>query len=95
MLGDVGEPQHVGTIDDEVALDQVFFGGLMHQVLLVLLRPWQALDTQLSHDRQDQLLVDHHVLLSHQCGTDTQHPKGAPGALVDVGDEAAEEEPRI
>ena len=43
VLSDVGEPQDVGSVDGEVALDQVFFGGLVHQVLAALLRPREAL----------------------------------------------------
>ena len=88
VLGDVGEPEHVGPVHGEVALDQVLFGGLVDQVLLAPLRARESLDAQLAHDGEDQLLVDHHVLLSHQGGSDAQHPIGAPGPLVDVGDEA-------
>src|SRR5580700_2909535 len=93
VLGDVGEPEHIGSIHGEVALDQVLFGRLVHQVLLVLLRAGKSLDPELAHDGKDQLLVDHHVLFAHESGSDAQHPVGAPRPLVDVGDEAAEEEP--
>jgi hypothetical protein len=78
VLGDVGEPQDLGPVHREVALDQVLFGGLVHQVLLVLLRARKSLDAQLAHDGQDQLLVDHHVLLTHEGGSDPQHAIGAP-----------------
>jgi hypothetical protein len=44
VLGDVGQPKSVGAVDLEVALDQVFFGRLIDQVLLVFLRARQALD---------------------------------------------------
>ena len=64
VLCDVGEPQDVGSVDGEVALDQVLFCGLVDQVLPVLLRSRKALDPQFSHDGQDQLLVDHHALLA-------------------------------
>ena len=78
VLGDVGEPKHIGPVDGEISLDQVFFGGLVHQVLLAPLRARQALDPQLAHDREDQLLVDHHALLTPEGGSDPQHPIGAP-----------------
>ena len=66
VLGDVGEPQDIGRIHGLVALDQVLFGGLVHPVLLVFLRSGQALYAQLADDEQDQLLVDHHVLFTHE-----------------------------
>ena len=34
VLGDVGEPQDVGPVDSEIALDQVLFGRFVDQVLL-------------------------------------------------------------
>jgi hypothetical protein len=76
----------------EIPLDQVLFCGLVHQVLLVLLRARQALDAQFTHDGEDQLLVDHHVLFADQGGPDPQHPIGAPRALVDVGNEPRDQE---
>ena len=42
VLGDVGEPQHVGLVDHKIALHEVLFGGGVHQVLLVLLWARQA-----------------------------------------------------
>jgi hypothetical protein len=92
VLGDVGEPQRVGAVDGKIALDQVLFSRLIHEVLLVLLRARQALDAQLAHDRQDQLLVDDHVLFADEGRSDPQHPIGAPRPLMDVGHEAADEE---
>jgi hypothetical protein len=37
----------------------------------------QALDAQLTHDGQGQLLVDYHVLLALEGGSDPQHPVGS------------------
>jgi hypothetical protein len=93
VLSDVGQPEHVGSVHGEVALDQVLFGGRIDQVLLASLGPGQALDAQLAHDGEDQLLVHHHVLLTHQGGSDAQHPIGPSGALVDVSHEPAEQQP--
>ena len=83
----------LGRIHGEVALDQVLFGGLVDQVLLVLLGSREALDAQLAHDGEDQLLVDHHVVFSHEGGSDAQHPIGAPRPLVDLRDQSADQEP--
>src|ERR1700733_2272981 len=92
VLGDVGEPQRVGAVDGEIALDQVLFSRLVDQVLLVFLRARKALDAQLTHDRENQLLVDDHVLLTLEGGSDPQHSIGATGSLVDVGDQAHQQE---
>jgi hypothetical protein len=59
---------------------------------LRVLGPWKALDAQLAHDRQDQLLVDHHVLLALKRGSDSQHPISAAGSGVDVGDQTHQQE---
>jgi hypothetical protein len=93
VLGDVGEPEHVGPVHGEIPLDQVLFCGLVHQVLLAPLGTRQALDAQLTHDGEDQFLVDHHVLFADQGGSDAQHPIGATRAFVDVGDEPRDEKP--
>jgi hypothetical protein len=60
---DVGQPQDVRPIHDGVALHQVLFGGLVHQILHATFGARKALDAELAHDGEDQLLVDHHVLL--------------------------------
>ena len=49
-------------------------------------RPGQALEAELAHDLPHQLLVDDQALFDLQGGSDPQHPVGAPGAGVDVGD---------
>jgi hypothetical protein len=46
----------------------------------------------LAHDGEDQLLVHDHVLFAHEGGADSQHPIGAPRALVDVGDKSREQQ---
>jgi len=92
VLGDVGEPKRVRAVDGEIALDQVLFGRLVDEVLLALLRARQSLDLQLAHDRQDQLLVDDHVLLALESGSDPQHPIGAPRSRMDVGHQAHQQE---
>jgi len=54
--------------------------------------PGNPLDLQLAHDRQDQLLVDDHVLLALESGSDPQHPIGAPRSRMDVGHQAHQQE---
>jgi len=50
-------------------------------------------DSELSHDGPDELLVhDHVVLAPERCG-DPKHPVGAAGTLVDVGDAVGQKEP--
>jgi hypothetical protein len=50
VLGDVGQPQHVRSVDREVALDEVLFGRLVHEVLLVPLRAREPVDPELMID---------------------------------------------
>jgi len=93
VLGDVGEPQDVRTVDGEVALDQVLFGSHVHEVLRAPFRTRQALDPELTHDGEDQLLVDDHVPLAHEGRSDPQHSVGAPGSRMDVGDQILQQQP--
>jgi len=93
VLGDVGEPQHVGAVDGEVALDQVLFGCLVHEVPHTTPGTRKSLDPKLFHDRPDELLVDDHVVVSSERSGDPQHPIGAAGALVEFFDEVHKEQP--
>jgi hypothetical protein len=77
----------VRAVDSKVPLDQVFFCGLVHRVLLAPLRSGQSLDPELAHDREDQLLVDDHLSFTYECRSDSQHPVGPTRSLVNVGDQ--------
>jgi hypothetical protein len=91
VLGDVGQPQLAGGLGRELALDQVLTGPGVLQVLVTLLRPWQAPQAQLTHDPLDQLGVDYEALLDLECGFDPQDAVGATRAGVDIGDGIGEE----
>jgi hypothetical protein len=56
MLGDAGQPQPVRLLDGELAADQVFLGGPVHQVAAAL-APADALDAVLAHEPLDALAV--------------------------------------
>ena len=92
MLGDVGQPQLVGTSSAELALDQVLAGGCVLEVLVALLGPGQAFEAQLGHDPLHQLGIDNEPLLDLQGGLDPQDPVGASGTGVNIGDRVSQQE---
>jgi hypothetical protein len=88
MLGDVGQPERVGTIGGEVALDEVLFGRARSPGSSCAFSDPGGRESQFSHDREHQLLVhDHVVFLLQRLAADADHAVGAAAALVDVGDE--------
>jgi hypothetical protein len=92
VLGDVGQPQLVGGRRAELALDKVFAGRGILEVLEPFLGPRKALEAQLPHDPRDELGVDDEALFDLQGGLDPQDAIGAPGAGVNVSDGVGEEE---
>jgi len=53
VFGDVGQPQLVGGVGTELALDQVFTRWCVLQVLVTFLRPWQSPKAEFTHDPSD------------------------------------------
>ena len=92
VLGDVSQPQLIGTTGGELALDQVLTGPCVLQVLVALFRPRKTLNAQLAHDPLDQLGVHDETLFDLESGFDPQDSVGAPGASVDIGDGVGQEE---
>jgi hypothetical protein len=92
VLGDVGQPQLVGTGGGELALDQVLTGPCVLEVRVALFRPRKALKAQLAHDPPHQLGVDDEPLFELQGGFDPQDAIGAPGSGVDIRDGVGQHE---
>src|SRR5665213_2721868 len=92
VLGDVGQPQLVGTGGGELTLDQVLTGPCVLEVLVALFRPRKTPNAQLTHDPLDQLGVDNQALFDLQSGLDPQDAVGASRAGVDIGDGVGQHE---
>jgi hypothetical protein len=85
MLGDVGEPQLIWLSRMEVSLHEILTGRDVLQVPLeTALRSRKTLNSQLTHDFQDQLAVDDEPLFDLKSSSNPQHSIGAARALVDV-----------
>ena len=88
MLGDVGEPELVGAVDGELAVDQVGIGvrGGVADGAAVASAPVEALDAGLAHQPGDPLVVDRQAEPQGQLGVDPRPAVGAAGLFVNLLD---------
>jgi hypothetical protein len=88
VLGDVGHPQLVRAVDDEVAVDQVAVGvGLrVPDGAAAVAAPVEALDPGLAHQAGDPLVVDRHAQAEGQFGVYPRPAVGVAGLGVDALD---------
>jgi hypothetical protein len=88
VFGDVGAPQLVRPVHDEVPVDQVGV-GLGAQVTdraAATPAPVQALDTGAAHQASDPLVVDRHTEAEGQLGVHPRPPIGASGPFMNLLD---------
>ena len=93
VLGDIGDPEGVGTITTEDAPDEIQRCDLGHASTLGQPTSRSALDPELAHDQLDRVMADADVATVFELGG---HPVGAIGPtrrLVDVGDLAGQPDP--
>jgi hypothetical protein len=81
VLGDIGDPQPVGCVGGEVAVDQVREGlrGRVADCAAAASPPVEARDAGLAHDAGDSLAVHRHPVLVPELGV---HPRRAVGATA-------------
>jgi len=93
MFCHVTNPEHVGPVDGELAVDEVI-GEICPWVTPrrpVLAPSINALDAGMTHQAFDAPDADVDPLAEAQLGIDAPRPIGAAGLGVDLGDDAGED----
>jgi hypothetical protein len=86
VLGDVGEPDPIGRVRSELALNQVLVSGRVGLPAPVFALLADTLKAGLPHQPRHPLTTTRHAQTEPQLGMHPRRPIGSPGLVVHAGD---------